>query len=105
MKEVKKIKQILIKISEIEKDEIKRKSKDLGLNMSDYIRKSALNKRIIIKTDKEMVRQIRYVGVNINQISRQFNTYSDSIIIAEAYIQMEEYKQMLQTILDNIEKK
>jgi N-acyl-L-homoserine lactone synthetase len=105
MKEVKKIKQILIKISEIEKDEIKRKSKDLGLNMSDYIRKSALNKRIIIKTDKEMVRQIRYVGVNINQISRQLNTYSDSIIIAEAYIQMEEYKQMLQTILDNIEKK
>jgi len=69
MKEVKKIKQILIKISEIEKDEIKRKSKDLGLNMSDYIRKSALNKRIIIKTDKEMVRQIRYVGVNIIRIA------------------------------------
>jgi len=30
---------------------------------------------------------------------------SDDLILADAYLQMEEYKQILQRILDNIEKK
>jgi len=105
MKENKKTTRIFVKISFFEKEEIKNRAKELGINMAAYMRNKALNHRIIIKTDKEMVRQIRYIGNNINQIARQLNTYSDGLIIAEAYKQMEEYKQMLQCILNNIENK
>jgi len=104
MKGNKKIKQMLIKVSESEKNEIKSKSDKLDMNVSSYVRHAALNKRIIIKTDKEMIRQVRYIGNNINQIAHQLNINSDGLLIEEAYIQLKEYKQMLQAIFDNIEK-
>jgi len=105
MKENKKIEKFLIKVSKLEKEEIRSRSTELGFNMSVYARKMLLGKRIIIKTDKEMIRQIKYVGNNINQIANQLNMRSDDLILADAYLQMEEYKQILQRILDNIEKK
>jgi hypothetical protein len=66
---------------------------------------TALNHTIIVKTDKEVARQVRYIGNNINQIARHLNTYSDEAIILTASKQMEEYKELLQIILDNILKK
>jgi len=69
------------------------------------MRKMALNQRFVIKTDKEMVRQIRYIGNNINQIAHQLNMYSDIPIIEKSYKEILEYKEMLQIIIDNIAKK
>lgn len=99
---------IPVKISNSEKEEIRDRAKKLGMTVSAYMRTSALNQRIIIKTDKEMVRQIRYIGNNINQIAHQYNMRGenlDGLTIADAYMQMEEYKQLLQLIIDEITKK
>lgn len=52
-----------------------------------------------------MVRQIRYIGININQIARHLNTYSDESIILAASIQMDEYKELLQIMLDKMASK
>jgi len=105
MKEDNKTSRIWIKVSESEKQEIKNRSNELGVNMSAYMRKMALNQRFVIKTDKEMVRQIRYIGNNINQIAHQLNMYSDIPIIEKSYKEILEYKEMLQIIIDNIAKK
>ena len=106
MKEEKKSKALLIKLSEVEKDEIKRKAEALGFkSVSDYVRTTALNHKIVVKTDKDVVRQVRMIGNNINQIARQLNTYSDEGFIYDARKQMDEYKEILQLILDNIKKK
>ena len=106
MKEEKKSKALLIKLSEVEKDEIKRKAEALGFkSVSDYVRTTALNHKIVVKTDKDVVRQVRMIGNNINQIARQLNTYSDEGVIYDACKQMDEYKEILQLILDNIKKK
>lgn len=106
MKEDKKSKALLIKLSEVEKEEIKRKAEALGFkSVSDYMRTTALNHKIVVKTDKDVVRQVRMIGNNINQIARQLNTYSDEVVIYDACKQMDEYKELLQLILDNIKKK
>jgi len=89
---------IPVKISNSEKEEIRDRAKKLGMTVSAYI----------IKTDKEMVRQIRYIGNNINQIAHQYNMRGENLnglTIVDAYTQMEEYKQLLQLIIDEITKK
>lgn len=99
---------IPVKISNSEKEEIKDRAQKLGMTVSAYMRTAALKQKIIIKTDKEMVRQIKYIGHNINQIAHQYNMRGenlDGIAIVDAYTQMEEYKQLLQLIIDEIAKK
>jgi len=105
MKENKKTSRIPVRMTTDEMADIRGRANELGISMSSFMRKAALNQRIIIKTDKEMIRQIHYLGNNINQIARQLNTYSDGLIIADAYKQMEEYKEVLQNMLANISKK
>jgi len=99
---------IPVKISNSEKDEIKDRAQKLGMTVSAYMRTAALKQKIIIKTDKEMVRQIKYIGNNVNQIAHQYNMRGenlDGIAIVDAYTQMEEFKQLLQLIINEIAKK
>ena len=99
---------IPVKISNSEKEEIKDRAKKLGMTVSAYMRTAALKQKIVIKTDKEMIRQVKYVGNNINQIAHQYNMRGenlDGLTIVDAYTQMEEYKQFLQLIIDEITKK
>jgi|SRR5665647_765316 hypothetical protein len=104
MKDNNRIARIPVRTTIDEMTEIRKRAKALGISMSSYMRKVALNQRIIIKTDKEMIRQIKYIGNNINQIAHQLNMYSDGLIIADAYKQMEEYKQILESMLNNLKK-
>ena len=99
---------IPVKISNSEKEEIKDRAQKLGMTVSAYMRTAALKQKIVIKTDKEMIRQVKYVGNNINQIAHQYNMRGenlDGLTIVDAYTQMEEYKQLLQLIIDEITKK
>jgi len=105
MKENKKTDRMNVRVSQKELAEIKKKADKLNMPASTYFRTVALNQRIVIKTDKEMVLKIRYIGDNINRIAHQLNMHSDDLTIADAYSQMEEYKQMLKCILDDIVKK
>ena len=105
MKDEIKMARIEVRITINEQTKIKNKADELGLSVSAYMRKTALNQRIIIKTDKEMVRQIQFIGNNINQIAHRLNTNSDMLSCFDVYTQMEKYKEMLQLIIDNIRKK
>jgi hypothetical protein len=99
---------IPIKISNSEKEDIKNRAKKLGMTVSAYIRTVALKQKIVISTDKQMIRQIKYIGTNINQIAHIYNMRGenlDDLAIVDAYAQMEEYKQLLKLIIDEIEKK
>ena len=104
MKDEIKMARIEVRITINEQTKIKNKANELGLSVSAYMRKSALNQRIIIKTDKEMVRQIQFIGNNINQIAHRLNINSDMLNYFDVYTQMEEYKEMLQLIIDKIRK-
>lgn len=91
-----------VRVSLDEYTNIKKMSDELGMKMSGYMRATALNHAIIIKTDLDMIRQIRHIGNNINQIARQLNTYSDETIIFNSYNELKEFKQILQSMLNNL---
>lgn len=100
----KKNNRLWIKVSEEQKLQVQRNAQALGISLSSYVRKTALDQKIIGKTDLEMIHQAKKIGYNINQITRELNRYSDGMIISEAYKQMEEYKELLQTLIKELSK-
>ncbi len=67
-------KQIVIRLTEKEKEQLKKKVKKSGLKQQDYLIKCILNKKVL-NTDglKEITPQIKKIGVNLNQIARTCN--------------------------------
>lgn len=67
-------KQIHIRLTKENYDEIKQRSQKANLTITDYILKSALNKKIVVIVGyKEVFEEIRKIGININQIARSWN--------------------------------
>lgn len=67
-------KQIHIRLTKEDYDEIKERSQKANLTITDYILKSALNKKIVVIVGyKEVFNEIRKIGININQIARIWN--------------------------------
>lgn len=93
---------INFKISSQDRKLLTDRAKKLGLSVSEYIRKTALNKKITVKTDVEMLMQVRKIGVNINQIARKINKDPSSINIGTGLTELENYMRYLQNILDKI---
>jgi Arc/MetJ-type ribon-helix-helix transcriptional regulator len=63
-----------IKINKQDKAIIKEKAKKAGYgSTSSYIRDVLLEKNIIPRADKEMILQVRKIGVNINQLTKLSN--------------------------------
>ncbi len=67
-------KQIVIRLTEKEKEQLKKKVDKSGLRQQDYLIKCILNKPVL-NTDglKEITPQIKKIGVNLNQIARTCN--------------------------------
>ena len=67
-------KQIHIRLTKDDYDDIKQRSQKANLTMTDYMMKSALNKKIIVIVGyKEVFNEMRKIGININQIARNCN--------------------------------
>ena len=65
---------INIRISNEDKKKIEGLARKCKLNMSEYIIKSSLNANIIVEADKsEYISELRRIGNNINQITRNVN--------------------------------
>ena len=65
-----------IRCTTSERNDIKAKAKSLGLTMSEYIRRMAIDGKIVkqqSKYDFEFINQIRRIGVNINQQTKRLN--------------------------------
>lgn len=67
-------KQLHIRLTKEKYDEIKERSQKVNLTMTDYILKSALNKKIVVIVGyQEIFNEIRKIGINVNQIARKYN--------------------------------
>lgn len=72
---MKKTSLITFRICEHEEAKLKSDANEIGLNVSEYIRKN-INQEPIVKIyhSKELLRQISAIGNNINQIAKHANT-------------------------------
>ncbi len=65
-----------IRLSKKELEKIKRKAKESKLNVSEYIRQSALNGFVIVKDEKakiDLIYELNKIGTNINQVTKLCN--------------------------------
>ncbi len=67
-------KQIVIRLTEKEKEQLQLKVKKSGLKQQDYLIKCILEKKIL-NTDglKEVTPELKRIGVNLNQIAKSCN--------------------------------
>lgn len=67
---------IKIRVTADEKKAITDKAKNAGMTMSKYIRTSAMGKKVADYSNLlSLVREINYIGNNINQATKIMNTY------------------------------
>ena len=70
----KNIKKITIRVTQDEAEKINKKAMESYLTQNEYIKRSALNKDIIvIEGLKDLTVEIKRIGININQIARRLN--------------------------------
>ncbi len=66
-----------VRLSKKELEIIKKKAKESKLNVSEYIRQSALNGFVIVKNEKaktDFIYELNKIGTNINQVTKLCNT-------------------------------
>lgn len=77
-------KQLKFFVTDSEFERIKSKVAESKLSQSDFLRKSALNKEIVVVEGiRELVLQIKKVGVNLNQITKLAHQSRVSDVSAE----------------------
>ena len=65
---------ITVRCTVDERDKIKSRAESHSLSLSDFILRSALGKRIVVVNGlDEIVRQMKAIGNNINQLARAVN--------------------------------
>lgn len=66
--------QIHVLLTEAERERIRTWAADTQLTVSDFVRRRALGRPILPRVDGEARRQLRRIGVNLNQLARVANT-------------------------------
>lgn len=65
---------ITIRCTEQERDRIKARAESHNLKLSDFVLRSALGKKIVVINGlDEVIRQMKAIGNNINQLARAVN--------------------------------
>ena len=75
---------IKLRVTPAEKEAIAAKAAAQGQTVTDFIRQRALDYRLRqTPLEKERVRQLARIGVNLNQIARWANTYKRAVEAVE----------------------
>lgn len=69
-----KTERIFVKLTKEEKEKAQSTAKNNGLSLSAYVRKVLSGKKIVAKTDIQMLFEIKKIGANVNQLAKHVNT-------------------------------
>ncbi len=98
------LKKITIRITEREHTTIKNKAYQSRLTLNEYVKKSALDKDIIVVDGlKDLLVEIKKIGVNVNQIARKLNQTQNINEDEKKYLKegMTELWQLLRQFAEN----
>ncbi|MEG0614129.1 MAG: plasmid mobilization relaxosome protein MobC [Oscillospiraceae bacterium] len=93
-------KQLLIRLTEQEYENILLKSKTCNLSMSEYVRQMSVD-GVIIKRDFTAIKEINKIGVNINQIAHKVNE-RDILIESDVADLQFQFEKLFEVIYENI---
>lgn len=91
-----------LRISNEDLEVIKHKSKQANMTLTDYVIKSAMGKQIVIITDLiEVIKQLKAVGRNLNQLATLANMGRvQTINLAEVLDEFTAINQSIQEVLE-----
>ena len=94
-------KDIHIKLSEDNYRKLKRKSKELEITQTEFIERFISNGQIIVINDLvEMQRQLRYIGNNLNQLTKlSHEGRIESLNLAEVKKEVNKIWQLLNLLI------
>ncbi len=84
--------QFRIRVTPREKDRIEHEAREAGLSSSDYLRRRALGEPVVAQADAGAERQLRRVGVNLNQLVRAAHAGGLAAVAAEAGAVLDEVR-------------
>ena len=89
-----------LRCTAVERNIIKQRAIAAGLTQSTYLRNMAVSGRVVVKQSKadfELVKQLRHIGVNLNQMTRAMHQTS-----GEIPAMLSATLARLQTLLDRV---
>ncbi len=92
-----------VRVSDVLLEKVINDSKKAGINRSQYVRQTLWKKEIRCRSDKEMIAQVRKIGININQIARIINSEKKIKDIEKLKIYLEEFSNSLNEIISKID--
>lgn len=100
-------KNVFIKIRSTpeEKSNWNKKASELGISLSELIRKSFGGVKTISnenkKIDPELIRQVAMIGNNLNQIARWANSYKDNAEALQVILHLKAIRESVDRIKDS----
>lgn len=97
-----KTKNIVIRLTEEEKDKLVKRADSVGKSLSSYIREVSLKGNITSKTDIQTVYELKKIGVNINQLVKHANMLPVDENVRQLLARMNEYLSDIDRIKKNL---
>ncbi|WP_185711905.1 plasmid mobilization protein [Tannerella forsythia] len=93
---------LIIRLTKTEKDVLKQAAKNAHLSLSSYSKHAIFSQKIVSKTDVQTVFQLKKIGVNLNQLTKQINSLPSDNNIRYALKRVSEYIENLDKITSSI---
>lgn len=97
-----KTKNIVIRLTEEEKDKLVKRAGSVGKSLSSYIREVSLKGNITSKTDIQAVYELKKIGANINQLVKHANMLPVDENVRQLLARMNEYLSDIDRIKKNL---
>lgn len=97
-----KTKNIVIRLTEEEKDKLVKRAGSVGKSLSSYIREVSLKGYITSKTDIQTVYELKKIGANINQLVKHANMLPVDENVRQLLARMNEYLSDIDRIKKNL---
>lgn len=97
-----KTKNIVIRLTEEEKDKLVKRAGSVGKSLSSYIREVSLKGNITSKTDIQTVYELKKIGANINQLVKHANMLPVDENVRQLLTRMNEYLSDIDRIKKNL---
>jgi len=85
-------------MSPVEKSELEQRAERAGLNLSEYIRRKSLGRKVKTMVDGKALKELHRIGVNLNQIAVVANRGQLEEVEKQARSTMEELRELIEQI-------
>lgn len=93
---------IILRLTEDEKERAVKRSKEEGITLSSYIRKSILSEKFVSKTDVQTIFELKKIGTNLNQLAKHVNSLPVDENILLSLESIDKYIKELRQITDKL---